>query len=504
MSVIAQDEALDRVAPSQIHPVILSGGSGTRLWPLSRALFPKQLLPLTSERTMIQETVLRTADAGYAAPLVISNVEHRFLIAEQLDQIGMRPKQIVLEPVGRNTAPALAVAALILAKSDPDAVILAQPSDHLICDLDAFRSAVVLGQSAAAMGRLVTFGVPPCRPETGYGYIARGNSLADSEGAFAIEKFIEKPAPEIAERLLTQDFLWNSGIFLLPIATLLAELEKFEPRLLDLCEAAVRNGIEDLGFFRLNASDFGRAPSISIDRAVMERTSTAAVVPVNMAWTDIGSWRSLHAMQPHDDNGNAVEGDVILEDVHNSYVRSQGHLTAAIGLDGVVVVSTEDATLVAPADRAAEVETIVERMRRSNRAEPLCHRRVYRPWGFYQTVDAGEHFQVKRIMVRPGAQLSLQMHYHRAEHWVVVAGTARVTRGETTMILRDNESIYIPLGTRHRLENPGRLPLHLIEVQSGPYLGEDDIVRFEDVYGRSENQSDDATVGLHDVRETGD
>jgi mannose-1-phosphate guanylyltransferase/mannose-6-phosphate isomerase len=485
MNVAANGMMLDRAEVRHIHPVLLSGGAGTRLWPLSRALFPKQLLPLTSERTMLQETALRTAGAGYAAPLVICNAEHRFLIAEQLDEIQIRPQGVVLEPVGRNTGPALAAAALILAEKDSDAVMLAQPADHVIGDTAAFCRAIAMARKAAGLDRLVTFGVTPSRPETGYGYIAPGTRLDVMGDVFAIDRFIEKPDTATARGLLDQGFLWNSGIFLLPVRRFLAEIEQFEPALLEACRRAVRNGAGDVEFFHLDAAAFGSIRPISVDRAVMERTTAAAVVPVEMGWSDIGSWRSLHAAGQADAQGNVLDGDVIVDDVRNCYVRSQNHLVAAIGLEGVIVVATGDATLVAPAEQAAQVDRIVERLRQSNRPEPLHHRRVYRPWGYYETVDAGSRFQVKRIMVRPGARLSLQMHYHRAEHWIVVSGTARVTRDDETRLLREDESIYIPLGTHHRLENPGRLPLHLIEVQSGGYLGEDDIVRFEDAYGRA-------------------
>jgi mannose-1-phosphate guanylyltransferase/mannose-6-phosphate isomerase len=486
MNVAVTTDLPEETALRPIHPVLLSGGAGTRLWPLSRALCPKQLLPLLSERTMLQETALRTGgDGTCAAPLVVCNEEHRFLISEQLSQIGVVPQRIILEPVGRNTAPALAVAALLLAESEPGALMLVQPADHRIGDLVAFRRAVALAARVAASGRLVTFGITPSEPETGYGYIAPGASLAGHEGAFAVDRFLEKPDSAAARELITQGCLWNSGLFLLPVGRYLAELERFEPVMLEACRQALADGKADLEFFRLDAAAFGRAPSLPVDRAVMERTAAAAVIPVDMAWSDIGSWRRLHEAREPDAQGNVLDGDVLAEDLRHCYVRAQDRLVAAVGLENVIIVSTDDATLVAAADRSEEVSRVVERLRQAERPERLHHTRVYRPWGFYQTVDQGDRFQVKRIMVKPGASLSLQMHHHRAEHWVVVAGTARVTRDDETLLLRENESIYIPLGARHRLENPGKLPLHLIEVQSGAYLGEDDIVRFDDRYGRS-------------------
>ncbi len=486
MDIIADLAKFQQQGSAQIHPVILSGGAGTRLWPLSRAAYPKQLLPLVSKRSLLQETAARNlSDVGFAAPLLICNEEHRFLVDEQLRQVDISPQAILLEPTARNTGPAIAAAALWLLARDPDALMLVQPSDHVISDPTEFHRAVMRGLAAAQQGRMVTFGVKPTRAETGYGYIQGGTPLAGADGVLAVDRFVEKPDRTTAERFFgSGGFFWNSGIFLLGARTYLDELARHNPEMLGACERAVQAGSEDLAFFRLGDEGFAAAPALSIDHAVMEQTSRAAVVPVDMEWSDVGSWHALREIGQSDGDGNVLLGDVVTERVHNSYIRSENRLVAAIGVDNVVVVATDDAVLVANADDAPNVSRLVDAMRRQNRSEPDQHITGYRPWGNYRAVDAGERFQVKRITVKPGAKLSLQKHYHRAEHWVVVQGTALVQRGEERMLVRENESVYIPIGMEHRLENPGKLPLQLIEVQSGPYLGEDDIVRIADNYGR--------------------
>lgn len=487
MDTIANLARFREPGSAQIHPVILSGGSGTRLWPLSRASYPKQLLSLVSDRTMLQETAARNLDdVGFANPLVICNEEHRFLIDEQLKQIGVKPQAILLEPVARNTGPAIATAALWLLDKDPDAMMLVQPSDHVIASLPRFRDAVRHGLAAAQAGMLVTFGVKPTRPDTGYGYIQGGDVVNGMEEVLEVERFVEKPDQQTAQRFVDSGiFYWNSGIFLLGARAFLDDLARLNPAMLEACERAIRAGKQDLEFFRLDSASFGEAPSIAVDRAVMERTDRAAVVPVDMTWSDVGSWNALREISQPDDDGNVLRGDIVASRVRDSYIRTDGRLVAAIGIENVVVVATDDAVLVADAGTASELSGVVEMLRQRNRPEPVTHVTTYRPWGYYRAVDAGLRYQVKRIMVKPGAKLSLQKHYHRAEHWVVVQGTALVQRGQERMLVRENESVYIPIGTEHRLENPGKLPLQLIEVQSGPYLGEDDIVRVEDQYGRA-------------------
>ena len=466
---------------NDILPVILSGGSGTRLWPLSREAYPKQFLPLAGELTMLQATWQRVAAIAATGPLVIANEAHRFIAAEQLQQVGAQPQAIILEPMGRNTAPAIAVAALEATHNGDDPLLLVLPSDHVIADEAAFRATVQLAAPAARDGKLVTFGIVPTGPETGYGYI----KAAPGNGALAVERFVEKPDLETATGYVASgQYLWNSGMFLLRASRYLAELARFSPAMLDASRTAWERARRDTDFTRLDAEAFATVPSDSIDYAVMEKTADAVVVALNAGWNDVGSWTALRDVSTQDGNGNAHHGDVIAIDCRNTYAYGE-RLVALVGLDDVVVVETNDAVLVGKADRMQEVKDVVTRLKTEGRSEATWHRKVYRPWGAYDSIDNGARFQVKRITVKPGGTLSLQMHHHRAEHWIVVSGTAEVTRGDEVLLLSENQSTYIPLGVTHRLRNPGKLPLELIEVQSGSYLGEDDIVRFEDTYGRS-------------------
>lgn len=467
-------------------PVVLSGGSGTRLWPMSRAALPKQLLPLVSELSMLQETLDRLSGwAEIDSPIVVCGNDHRFMVAEQLRELKITPKSIMLEPVGRNTAPAIAAAAMVLADVQ-DALMLVLPADHVIRDVDAFEAAVKRAAVAAEAGRLVTFGIQPNSPETGYGYIQSGEAISSAEGCFEVSQFVEKPNLETAEAYIKSgDFFWNSGMFLFKPSVYLAELTKFKPQIIQQVQLAIQNSYQDLDFCRLEEKAFTASPSDSIDYAVMERTSLAAVVPIDIGWNDVGSWTALWEVQGRDVDGNSLRGDVFVESVQDSLIRAESRIVAAIGVSDLIIVETPDAVLVAHKDCAQEVKKVVDYLKRNDRSEHEQHSRVYRPWGWYESIDNGERFQVKRIMVRPGARLSLQMHHHRAEHWVVVTGTAVVTRDGIDEVLTENQSTYIPIGVKHRLENPGKLPLHLIEVQSGGYLGEDDIIRFEDTYGRS-------------------
>jgi mannose-1-phosphate guanylyltransferase/mannose-6-phosphate isomerase len=469
----------------RIVPVILSGGSGTRLWPASRESYPKQLLPLVSDRPMIVETALRApVSAGFAPPLVVCNEAHRFIIAEQLGEAGVAGARIVLEPAGRNSAPAIAAAALLLAEENPATPLWMMAADAAIRDVPALHRAAAIAAEAARQGRIVTFGVTPTAPETGYGYIEQGGPLPGIDGAFAVMRFVEKPdAAAAANYLAGGRHLWNSGMFLVTAATLIDAFERHAPEVLVAVRRAVAERTTDLDFIRLGAA-FKDSPAISLDYAVAEKTDRAAVVPAAIGWSDVGSWAALWELGARDGAGNVALGDVILEEARNCYVRSDGRLVAVLGLADAVVVADEDAVLAMPRSRAQDVKRIVDRLKAAKRREAIEHRRVYRPWGFYEGLITGARFQVKRIVVRPGGRLSLQKHFHRAEHWVVVNGTALVTRDAETLLLRENESVYLPLGCVHRLENPGRIPLALIEVQSGPYLGEDDIVRIEDVYGR--------------------
>ncbi len=470
-----------------IYPVILSGGSGTRLWPMSREACPKQFLPLLRGRTPFQCTLgrLRGID-GLQPPSIVTNQEHRFLVLDQLKAAGVTPLDIYLEPCGRNTAPAAAVAAISLLSDDPDALMLVLPADHDIVDEEAFSRAVALGAAAAQAQRLVVFGVEARWPETGYGYIERGESLAALEGCYHVESFVEKPEVEIARRYVASGrHYWNSGIFLFSAARFVSELRRLQPELEAVCQDAAGSLVEDHGCCRIDAAAFARCRSISIDYAVLEHTDAAAVVPAAFRWSDIGSWNALWDSSEKDAQGNVAEGDVHLDDVSNSYVHSTRRMVVGIGLRDVVIVETPDALLVADRREAQSVREAVERLKSRGRQECSVHRVVRRPWGHYEDVDAGDRFRVKRITVHPGASLSLQLHHHRAEHWVVVRGTARVTRGEEVLLLTENESTYIPVGTRHRLENPGKIPLEIIETQTGAYLAEDDIVRIEDAYHRA-------------------
>jgi mannose-1-phosphate guanylyltransferase/mannose-6-phosphate isomerase len=470
-------------------PLILSGGSGTRLWPLSRELYPKQLLPLVGDRTMLQETVARVSGLpGLEAPVVVCNESHRFMVAEQLRELGTPAQAIILEPIGRNTAPAVAVAALVAleaagkGKTDADPVLLVLPADHVLRDVEAFRLAVSAGLEAAEAGKLVTFGVVPDRAETGYGYIRRA---AGTGPVFPVQQFVEKPDAPTAEKYVASgDYYWNSGMFMFRARVYLAELKRHAPAMLAACEAAVAGAARDLDFTRLPKEQFAACPSDSIDYAVMEKTDGAVVVPLDAGWSDVGSWAALQDALPRDARGNVTAGDVLTEDSTGCYLHSTSRLIGAVGLKDHVVVETKDAVLVAPRDRVQDVKALVAQLKAQGRYETALHREVFRPWGSYDSIDNGDRFQVKRLVVKPGASMSLQLHHHRAEHWIVVSGTARITRGEETFLLGENESTYIPVGTRHRIANPGKVTLHIIEVQSGSYLGEDDIVRFEDVYGR--------------------
>jgi len=470
-----------------LTPVILSGGAGTRLWPLSRELYPKQLLALTGERTMIQQTALRLTGLGAAGPIVVCNEAHRFLVAEQLRQVGQEPQAIVLEPAGRNTAPAIALAAHAALrtagpKAEGDPLLLVLPADHVIRDVPAFQGAVRAALGAAQQGQLVTFGIVPTAAETGYGYIQRGEA---SGAVYRIARFVEKPSAAVAKDFVTSgDYYWNSGMFLFGARRYLEELGRLAPGIASACAEAFAAAKSDLDFTRVDKALFEACPADSIDYAVMERTSDAVVVPLAAGWSDVGSWAALHEASEQDALGNVSHGDVICEDSHGCYLYSESRLVSAVGLKDHVVVETKDAVLVAPRERVQDVKKLVFKLKEQGRYEHSLHREVFRPWGSYDSIENGPRFQVKRLKVKPGAVLSLQLHHHRAEHWVVVSGTARITRGDEVFLLEENQSTYIPIGVRHRIENPGKIPLHIIEVQSGSYLGEDDIVRLEDHYGR--------------------
>jgi len=477
-----------------IQPVILSGGSGSRLWPLSRSMYPKQLLPLVTENTMLQETALRLKelDLKVLDPIIVCNEEHRFFVAEQMRQLGIHNAKIILEPAGRNTAPALTLAALATQKKSNDAVMLVMPADHVIDDIETFHKAVKQAASLAKNNYLVTFGIEPNAPETGYGYIKTGNKVDDF--AYRIERFVEKPDLETAQSYLDSGgYLWNSGLFMMSADSWLYEIKSLNNDIYSASLNAYENAVVDNDFYRIDKDAFEASPSDSIDYAVMEKTAgegattkhKAAVIPLNAGWSDVGVWSTLWEVGDKDNLGNVIKGDVSLHDTENSLLYSNERYIAAVGLKDTIVVETADAILVAHKDNAQDVKNVVEELKKQNRDEYQNHRLVYRPWGSYESIDRGERYQAKRITVNPGAALSLQLHHHRAEHWIVVSGTAQVTRGDEVFLVSENESTYIPLGTKHRLENKGAIPLEMIEVQSGSYLGEDDIVRFDDIYGRS-------------------
>lgn len=468
-----------------IYPVILSGGVGSRLWPISRSLYPKQLLPLVSDQPMMLETALRVRGGeDFAAPIIVSNDEHRFIIAQQMRDAGIAPLAHILEPQGRNTAPAAAAAAAFVQAQDAKGILLILPADHHISNTEAFLGAIAKGATLAEDGHLVTFGVLPSGPETGYGYIKRGKAI-EGTGAYSVERFVEKPDLETAKSYLAEGgYDWNAGIFMFRADTILDEMRMHCPEIAARASEAVIKGVRDLDFLRLDAEAFGASPSNSIDYAVMEHAANVAVVPADMGWSDIGSWSALWEIGAKDESGNVISGDVLTADTKNSYIRAENGLVATVGVENLIIVETGDVMLVASRDRVQEVKAIVDRLASQGRTEHQLHTRVHRPWGYYEGLDSGERHQVKHLMVHPGASLSLQMHHHRAEHWVVVKGRAEVTVGDKVSILEENQSVYIPLGTTHRLSNPSTEPLSIIEVQSGAYLGEDDIVRFDDVYGR--------------------
>ncbi|MDT8444218.1 MAG: mannose-1-phosphate guanylyltransferase/mannose-6-phosphate isomerase [Desulfuromonadales bacterium] len=473
-----------------IIPVILSGGAGTRLWPLSRELYPKQLLPLVGEHTMLQQTLLRLSGlAGLAPPVVVCNEEHRFIVAEQLRAIDCQAATILLEPIGKNTAPAVALAALHTLANQLDALLLVLPADHVIRDSATFCRAIATGVSFAEQGQLLTFGIVASRPESGYGYIKRGQPcsepVADGSTVCQVEAFVEKPDTSLAEHYVRSgDYVWNSGMFLFRASRYLDELQRFQPEMLAACRLAFADRRADLDFLRIDAEAFARCPADSIDYAVMEKTDQALVVPLDAGWSDVGSFASLWEATDQDSCGNALFGDVIEVECNNSYLHAGSRLVTAVGLDGLIVIETADAVLITTKDRAQDVKQIVERLKAQDRTERLLHRRVNRPWGAYEGLDSGDGFLVKRITVNPGERLSLQRHRYRAEHWVVVRGTARITRNDEIVECQANQSFYIPIGDLHRLENPGKDLLEIIEVQTGNLLSEDDIERVDDHYGR--------------------
>ena len=486
---------------SNIQPVILCGGSGSRLWPVSRKALPKQFIKLVSDRTMFQDTALWVCEAeGYRAPLIVSNEAFRFHVADQMREIGVEPSAVILEPHSRNTAAAIALAALVLSEKDPDACMLVMPSDHVLGGKQAFLDTVRAARKAALDGLLVTFGMHADKPETGYGYIRRGKPLARADGCFHVECFVEKPDMESAKRFLADgNYFWNSGMFMFTARRYLDELRTHNSLLLAACVNALRNKERNGAFVLLDADVFAKAENISIDYAVMEITDAAAMVAASFGWSDVGSWSSLADMGEEDADSNVVEGNVLLEGCKGTFVRSSGRLVAAVGLENQVIIETGDAVLVAPKDRVQDVKKVVERLRASKRKEADTRAKVHRPWGTYEGIHLGDKHQVKHIVVSPGGKLSSQYHHHRAEHWIVVSGSAEVTVDETTWMLSENESAFIPVGEVHRLHNPTDVPMHLIEVQYGDYLGEDDIVRLDDVYGRVPEQAPEHKAPHHTV-----
>lgn len=465
-------------------PIILSGGSGTRLWPLSRSLYPKQFLPLHTEKTLFQETVARLKKSGLDDPMVVCNEEHRFIVAENMQQMGLKAHSIILEPVGRNTAPAIAAAALLATNDNNDPLLMVLPADHIIEDLDVFQAAIETAKSYAEKGHIVTFGIKPNEPNTGYGYIEMGEAL--SNNANKIKDFKEKPDLKTAEAFLEDgNFLWNSGMFCFKASSYLQELEKHQPGLITNVKASVEAAETDLDFDRLAKAEFEKCHDISIDYAVMEHTDKGVVVGLDANWSDIGAWDSVWKLAQKDNNGNVCKGDIITEESHDNYIYSKDKLISALGVENLIIIDTQDALLIAAKDKAQDIKVIVDKLKKEKRQEALHHKTVYRPWGHYTSISQGERYQAKRIFVKPGAKLSIQKHHHRSEHWIVVKGTAKVTKGEETFMLTENESTYLPIGIVHALENPGKIPLEIIEVQTGSYLGEDDIIRLEDRYGRA-------------------
>lgn len=472
-------------------PVILSGGSGSRLWPLSRKLYPKQFLALTSEQTMFQETINRLGCEGSIdCPIIVCNAEHRYLVEEQLKAVECKPQALIMEPFGRNTAPAVAIAAMQLVADGKDDLMLVLPADHVIEDEAEFKAALQQAAAAAERGEMVLFGIPATAPETGYGYIKTGSNDGLPQGVSRVERFVEKPdAVTATEYVASGDYCWNSGIFLFRASRFLEELKKHDTDIYDTCLLALERSSIDGINISIDAATFAVCPDNSIDYAVMEKTTRACVVPMSAGWNDVGSWSALWDVHAKDSNGNVIKGDVVLHDSRNCLVHGNGKLVTLVGLDDVVVVETKDAVMIAHKDKVQDVKKLVNTLEKQNRNEVKAHQEVFRPWGSYDSIDMGQRFQVKRITVKPGAQLSLQMHHHRAEHWIVVSGTAEVTCDDKVFLLTENQSTYLPMTSVHRLANPGKVPLELIEVQSGGYLGEDDIVRFEDIYGRVDTQA---------------